>query len=197
VIRRRLPPSERRALITEAAAQLFAERGYDATRLDEIAAAAGVTKPVLYRHFDSKKALYLALLAAHAEQLPRLAGDGAVEELLDGWFAYVQEQPHAWKLIFRDTTGDADIRAVRQQVQERARAVLVDLIRERAPGNVEVEPAAELLRTGLAGLALWWIDHPEVPRQVLVELAAGAIGGVLNRPAGRTRRSRGSSRRRR
>jgi hypothetical protein len=43
----------------------------------------------------------------------------------------------------------------------------------------ELEPAAELLRTGLAGLALWWIDHPEVPRAVLVELATRAIRGLL------------------
>jgi AcrR family transcriptional regulator len=198
VIRRRLPPGERRALITHAAARLFAERGYAATPLEEIAAAANVTKPVLYRHFDSKKALYLALLAEHAEQLPRMAGSGSVEEMLDGVFAYVEEHPHAWKMIFRDTTGDADVQAARVRVQERARAVLVGLLAEqrRLPER-ELEPAAELLRTGMAGLALWWLDHPEVPRRVLVELTARVIGGVLNRPAGRTRRSPGSSRRRR
>src|SRR5262249_32044482 len=69
--RRRLPAAARRALIEAAAARLFAERGYAATRLDDVAAAANVTKPVLYRHFETKKALYLALLERHRAQLPR------------------------------------------------------------------------------------------------------------------------------
>jgi AcrR family transcriptional regulator len=188
--RKRLPSIERRALIEEVAGQLFGERGYAGTRLDEIAAAANVTKPVLYRHFDSKKGLYLALLAAHAEQLPRFVDPAATDEplvdrlpaILDGWFAYVEAHPYAWKMIFRDTTGDGDIQAFRQAVQERARAVLVDLLRAQPKLPIsrrELEPAAELLRTGLAGLALWWIEHPEVPRAVLVELANRAIRGLL------------------
>ena len=65
----RLPVAERRALIIEAAGQLFGERGYEATRLDQIAAAAGVTKPIVYRHFDSKRDLYLALLDRHRDDL--------------------------------------------------------------------------------------------------------------------------------
>src|SRR5205814_4195238 len=68
--RRRLPVAERRELIVEAAGRLFGERGYDGTRLDEIAAAAGVTKPILYRHFGSKRDRYLALLARHQQDLP-------------------------------------------------------------------------------------------------------------------------------
>jgi AcrR family transcriptional regulator len=188
--RRRLPSAERRAVIEEAAGELFGERGYAGIRLDEIAAAANVTKPVLYRHFDSKKALYLALLAAHAEKLPRFVDPAVTDEplverlpaILDGWFAYVEVHPYAWKMIFRDTTGDGDVQAFRQAVQDRARAVLVDLLRAQPDLSIsrsKLEPAAELLRTGLAGLALWWIDHPEVPRAVLVELATRAIRGLL------------------
>jgi AcrR family transcriptional regulator len=188
--RRRLPSAERRALIEEAAGQLFGEHGYAGTRLEEIAAAANVTKPVLYRHFDSKKALYLALLAKHVEQLPRFV-DPAVEDealvarlpmILDGWFAYVEAHPYAWRMIFRDTTGDEDIRAFRRAAQERARAVLVDLLRaqpDRSTSEPELEPTAELIRTGMAGLALWWIEHPEVPRPVLVEVVTRALRGLL------------------
>jgi AcrR family transcriptional regulator len=70
-----------------------------ATRLDAIAAAANVTKPVLYRHFDSKKTLYVALLVKHIEQLSQFvdpAGRGATRSVpatVPGrWFAYVQER---------------------------------------------------------------------------------------------------------
>jgi AcrR family transcriptional regulator len=66
--------------IEDAAARLFAEQGYAPTLLDEIAAAAGVTKPVLYRHFDSKQALYLALLRKHATRRIRTTS-GAQRDL--------------------------------------------------------------------------------------------------------------------
>jgi AcrR family transcriptional regulator len=188
---KRLPPDERRALIEDAAARLFAEQGYAATRLDEIAIAADVTKPVLYRHFDSKKALYLTLLAKHVQQLPRFVDPTVAEQplaarlpaILDGWFAYVEERPQAWKMIFRDPTGDDEIQAVRRQVQERARAVLVELLRAQPELSIpeqELEATAELLRTAMAGLALWWIDHPGTPRAVLVDLVTRTVRGVLH-----------------
>jgi AcrR family transcriptional regulator len=196
--RRRLPPDERRALIEDAAARLFADRGYSATPLDEIAAAAHVTKPVLYRHFDSKKALYLALLAKHRTLLPRFVTPEVTDQpfverlpaLLDAWFAYVQEQPYAWQMIFRDTTGDPEIRAFRAEVQATARAVLAELIKaqpELSVPEVELEPMAELLRSAMVGLTLWWLDHPDVPRPVIVELVARAWRGLL---APRRRRGR-------
>jgi AcrR family transcriptional regulator len=180
--RRRLPPGERRAIVLDAAAPLFAARGYEGTRLDDIAAAAQVTKPILYRHFDSKKALYLALLEQHRAQLGRFAGGSDLHGNLDTWFAYVEARPHAWKMLFRDSGGDAEVRAVRTSVQDSARAVLVAFLKAQpqlgAPAE-QIEPLAELLRTGMAGLALWWIDHPEVERAVVVHATARLVGGLL------------------
>jgi AcrR family transcriptional regulator len=188
--RKRLPRDERRALIEEAAARLFAERGYAATRLDEIAAAAHVTKPVLYRHFDSKKALYLVLLAKHRTLLPRFVDPAVASEpllervstLLDAWFAYVQEQPYAWRMIFRDTTGDEEIQAFRREVQATARAVLAALLEAQPELSIpeqEVEPMAELLRSAMVGLTLWWLDHPDVPRPIIVDLVGRIWRGLL------------------
>ena len=185
---RRLPPQQRKALIVKAAGELFGEQGYAGTRLSDIAAAAGVTKPVLYRHFDSKKGLYLALLAQHRDDLPsfalRAAGQAAESRLgaiLDAWLTYVQEHGYAWKMLFRDTGGDAEIQAFRHAVQSRAREVMAALI-ENEPaisvGEHEIEPLAEFLRAGGAGLALWWVDHPEVPRSVLLG-ALLRIAGAL------------------
>jgi AcrR family transcriptional regulator len=188
--RKRLPPDERRALIEDAAARLFAEHGYAATRLEDIAAAAKVTKPVLYRHFESKQALYLALLAKHRALLPRFVAPATTDEpflerlpaLLDAWFAYVHEQPYAWHLIFRDATGDQEIQAFRRATQETARKVLAELIRaqpELSMPRRELEPTAELLRSAMVGLTLWWLDHPRVPRSVVVDLVNRAWRGLL------------------
>jgi AcrR family transcriptional regulator len=186
--RRRLPPAERRALIEEAAARLFAERGYAGTRLDDVAAAAQVTKPMLYRHFDSKKALYLALLERHRGQLtghleapPR---DAPLAERLraiyEAWFAAFQQSPDTWKMLFLDATGDAEIQAYRRSVQASARSVIAAFLADHAdlPGRL-VEPMAELVRSGMAGLAWWWLDHPEVSRAVVVETMARASAGLL------------------
>jgi AcrR family transcriptional regulator len=189
---RRLPPNERRALIEDAAARLFAERGYAGTRLDDIAAAAHVTKPVLYRHFASKKALHLALLAKHRDELlqqivEHAAGDEPIEprlpEILDAWFGYVEDHPYAWRMLFRDTTGDPEIQAFHRELQASARMLTVRLIEAREdvpvpPGEVELR--AELVRSAMTGLALWWIDHPEVPRALLVEVMTGVTKAALD-----------------
>ena len=172
--RRRMPAGERRELIARAAGRLFAERGYAGTRLDDVAAAAQVTKPIVYRHFESKKALYLALLDKHREDLPTFLERGDLGSILDNWLDYVRENSHAWLMLFRDTSGDEEIREVRRQVSVRAREVLAGFIAERAGPRTppeQVEPAAEVLTSGLAGLALWWIDNPDVSKAVVAGVA--------------------------
>jgi AcrR family transcriptional regulator len=184
---KRLPPAERRELVLESAGRLFGERGYAHTSLDEIAAAAGVTKPILYRHFDSKKALYLALLERHRADLPRfiarvpsdLPFDERVEAILETWFDYVSEHGYAWRMIFRDSGGDAEIREFRRGNQERARDVLASFVAsQKGVPKAQVEPLAEFLRAGGAGLALWSLDHPEVSRATLVATAKRVLAAV-------------------
>ena len=188
--RERLSADERRAVIARAAGRLFARHGYAATRLEDIAAAADVTKPIVYRHFDSKKALYLALLAKHENDLPtffvgvdRSAGvDSTVRAILDRWFDYVRENQHAWIMLFRDSSGDEEIRALRCRVNLRARRVIAAFIADQAGSPIpaeEVDATAELLTSGLAGLALWWIDNPEVPKEVMVDVAARVVTAAL------------------
>jgi AcrR family transcriptional regulator len=189
--RPRLQGAERRRLLEEAAGRLFGEQGYAATRLSDIAAAAHVTKPMLYRHFDSKKALYLALLSRHRDDLPRFAEQVADhppelrrEALLDAWLAYVQDHGYAWRMLFRDTSGDAEIQAFRRKVQTRAREVMAGLIQaEISIPSDEVKPLAEFLRSGGAGLALWWLEHPEVPRPVVLATLTRIANGLTARSA--------------
>jgi AcrR family transcriptional regulator len=186
----RLPADQRRALILREAGRLFARHGYAGTRLDDIAAAAHVTKPVVYRHFDSKKALYVALLARHEDDLPGFVeGDAGVRPSLEHWLDYVWENQHAWVMLFRDSSGDEEIRALRRRVSRRAREVMASFVAERAGSRIppdQVEPVAEVLRSGLAGLALWWIDHPDVPKPVVLDVAARISAGALERETGRS-----------
>ena len=64
----RMTSEERRAAITEAAARLFAEKGFRGTTTRELAAAVGVTEPVLYEHFRTKRDLYSAIIGEKAQQ---------------------------------------------------------------------------------------------------------------------------------
>jgi AcrR family transcriptional regulator len=182
-MQQRIPADERRALLMREAGRLFAQHGYAGTRLEDVAAAANVTKPIVYRHFDSKKALYMALLEKHRDDLPTFVerADG-VRPILERWLDYVRENQHAWLMLFRDSSGDDEIRELRRLVSLRAREVMAGFIAAQAGRRIppeQVEPTAEVLTSGLAGMVLWWIDHPDVPKSVLVDAAARITEGLL------------------
>jgi AcrR family transcriptional regulator len=193
----RLPGEERRAQILDAAGLLFGVRGFEGTRLDDVAAAIGVTKPILYRHFSDKRALYLALLERHRDDLSGFAAaippSGTVRErvraVLEVWVAYVHEHAYAWRMLFRDSGGGPEIQAFRDEVHAEARRVLIGMVRllaERELPEAELEPLAELMSMGMAHLVLWSMDHPEVSDAAIVDAMTrvwtGLLGGAQSPP---------------
>jgi AcrR family transcriptional regulator len=149
-----------------------------------------VTKPILYRHFDSKRALYLALLERHREDLAGFAAvipvEGTLEErlraVLEIWIAYVETHSYAWKMLFRDTGGGPEVQAFRLEVHARARAVLVGIIRSLSGVPIprrELEPLAELMSMGMGSLVLWWIENPGLSRRAVVDAVARVWLGVV------------------
>jgi AcrR family transcriptional regulator len=189
---RRLPAAQRRELLEDAAARLFAQRGYVATTVEDIVAAAGVSKPMLYRHFDSKKELLMKLLEHRRDELAAAPLDRFLKEqgepeqrlpaMIDAWFAHVERHPHTARILFQDATGDPDVQALQRELRRRQRAADVALLREFAPQlpEHELEPLGEIIRSSLTGLALWWLDNPEVPRAVLVAAVLRLTTGVLS-----------------
>jgi len=184
--RKRLTRPARRELIERAATEVFAERGYHGASIDEIARRSGVTPPVVYDHFESKRDLHRRLLERHRDDLlslwdRSLPGDDAPEVMvpraIEAWARYVQDNPYAVKLFFRETTGDPEMRAFHDEVQAQARAALVPIMGRVAGGGDEaaLEMAVEILRSGLTGLAIWWYDHPDVPREQVVAVALGVV----------------------
>ncbi|SEG08456.1 DNA-binding transcriptional regulator, AcrR family [Thermomonospora echinospora] len=181
----RMRAPARRALITAAALKIFAGKGYHATSLGEIAAAAGVARTVLYDHFPSKRVLLLAVMqeqnAALVEYVgSRITGSGSAEErmrsTIDAYFSFAQSKPDARKLLFdRTDEDDPEIRTVRQGIREsRTRAVTALLAGDMRsvgvdPGEPIAEAMVELIITGLDGVAQWWGRNPQMPRSVLVE----------------------------
>ncbi|MEU9116054.1 TetR/AcrR family transcriptional regulator [Streptomyces sp. NPDC048483] len=189
--RSRASRAEARTRIEDAAARLFAERGYAGTTIGEIAAAAGLSKPMLYRHFDSKQDLHLALLERHRDELAAapirelLDGEGDLEArvaaMYDAWFGHVESHPYIWRMMFRDTTGDPEVQAFHRELQRRQRETDMALLREFVPGipEAELEPLGEAIRSSLYGLALWWLERPERPRDVLVAAMLRITRGLM------------------
>src|SRR5579862_885526 len=91
---KRLPADVRRQQLLAVALRLFGARGFEATTMDDIAEAAGVTKPLLYQHFASKRALYLELLESVAQSLLEAIGkavaaaEGPRQQVEGGFAAY-------------------------------------------------------------------------------------------------------------
>lgn len=188
--RRRLSAPERRALIEQAATELFAQRGYAATTVEDIARAAGVTKPMLYRHFESKQELCIALLDRHRDELvaaPLAVFDPDAEDhrgqllaMIEAWLEHTRRHPDATRLLFVPISGDAEVEQVQRELHARQRSTQTALLREFAPGmdDAEAEPIGELSRAGLAAIALWWLEHPEVPREVPVRVLLRMAQGL-------------------
>jgi AcrR family transcriptional regulator len=188
--RRRLPAAERREVIEQAAMALFAEHGYHGTAMDEIARRSGVSPPVVYDHFASKAELHRRLLERTRDELlamwrENLDGLGTLErqiaQAFDAWARYVQAHPYAPRMFFRETTGVPEVRALHREIAAEANGALAQIIGGLlGPGGVDGDPVAlamvaEVIRGGLTELAIWWIDHPEVPRERIVATAMNTV----------------------
>jgi AcrR family transcriptional regulator len=185
--RRRLTPERRRDLILEGAERVFAERGYEAASMEEIARAAGITPAVIYDHFPSKAALHVQLLEGQAAALIDSVAAvlaAAPEEPgarlrigIDAYFGFVERHPFAWRMLIREPPSDAAVAAAYLQLEHEATAAIAAFIEAGAPGALDGFPDrerasqmfAETLKGAQNGLAAWWYEHPEVPRAEVVE----------------------------
>ena len=111
-MRTRLPRAEREQQMLDTARALFAARGYGDVTMDEVAAAVGVTKPLLYNYFGNKEQLFLACMKPAAEALRerrrqrRRGGRGRAEALRAGihaFFAFLDSDRDAWRVLHDET----------------------------------------------------------------------------------------------
>lgn len=134
---KRLPAGKRRQQLLDVALRLFATNGYNATTMDEIAEAAGVTKPLLYQHFESKRALYLelvdtvatTLLTAIASATEAASPRQQVEGGFGAYFHLVVTHADAFRLLFDSATpDDAELSGMLRHVEDVLAAAISPLI---------------------------------------------------------------------
>ena len=189
----RLPRPARREQLLGAALAVFVAQGYHAAAMDDIAEAAGVSKPVLYQHFPGKLDLYLALLDQHAEAMVagvRAALDSTSDNKLrvaatvEAYFRFVDEEGGAFRLVF-----ESDL-VNQPEVRERVDGVTVacaEAISETIRDDAGLPPdQARLLAVGLVGMAqvaarYWLADDGAIPRdaasRLLASLSWRGLGG--------------------
>ncbi len=161
----------------EAAHSLFAQRGFAAVTMDDVAAAVGVTKPLLYSYWGNKEQLFLACIDRSAGALfdvvlgaIRGATDPAVavRDAARAFFAFVDAERDAWRVVF-DAAGGAGGAVAERIAAERAR--LTGLIaeaflaqvpaRHRARVRVDVEARSHAILGAAESLSRWWLATPD------------------------------------
>jgi AcrR family transcriptional regulator len=181
--RRRLSAEQRRHSILQAANEVFGERGYEHVRIDDVAAAAGISKALIYEHFASKQELYIELMNNAAQEMlgllvqaasaPGMEGALRMENAAAAGFRYVQEHPHAFHMFVRDVT-DPEISDRQEALRRSAVTAMSDVMEMEPPETREgmtrqhTEQLAEMVVAGYYALADWWLRNPDFPREELV-----------------------------
>src|SRR5687768_1269035 len=186
--RRRLSAEERRESILEAANHVFGEHGFEHVRIDDVAAAAGISKALIYEHFESKQELYSELMNHAAMDLlsvlvqsasaPGMEGALRMENAAAAGFQWVQEHPHAFHTFVRDVT-DPEISAQQEALRRGAVTAMADVMEMEPPetragmARRQTEQLAEMVVGGWYALAEWWLRHQDVPREELMTSMLG------------------------
>jgi AcrR family transcriptional regulator len=186
----RLPAARRRQQLLDVALEVFAARGFHPTSMNDLAEAAGVTKPVLYQHFRSKRELYRELLddvgnrlgAAIEKATSEAAGPREqVERGFTAYFGFVDDHQAAFQILFgggtrRDEEFARRVAEVEEAMADRI-AVLIDV------EGLDPE-RRRFLAHGIVGLAestvRHWLrnDRPVPPEELARTAAALAWGGL-------------------
>ncbi|HVT00094.1 MAG TPA: TetR/AcrR family transcriptional regulator [Solirubrobacterales bacterium] len=170
----------------EVAHGLFAERGYADVTMDEIAAAVGVTKPLLYNYFGNKERLYIACMERAGDALTRTVGEAlggtdspgeALRSSVRAFFAFLDSDRAAWAVLFDETLpagGEVADRVAHYRGQ------IVDLVSgsllaqlpdsRRRKARIEIEALSAALLGAAEELARWWLRTEAIAAGEAAEL---------------------------
>lgn len=164
-----MPRDQRRLQLLDVAGSVFAEKGYHNAAMDDIAEAAGVSKPVLYQHFPSKLDLYLALVDRACEEIVELVrgaittprgNSERVQAAMASFFEFVEQSGRSFRFVFEsDLTGDAQVQNRIWQVHQDLAEAIGEAI---AQDTAMTSDRARLLGIALVGqaqvAARYWIS---------------------------------------
>ncbi|MDX3664354.1 TetR/AcrR family transcriptional regulator [Streptomyces sp. ID05-26A] len=184
---------QRRAEFVEATIAVVAKKGPD-VGMDDVAAEAGVSKPVLYRHFTDKADLYLAVGQKATEVLmnrmgPALAADGSIrdriERIVDAYLSVIEENPNLYRFVvkgsFADRPVEKDVVAEDKNLIAATLARIIgDYLRAFDMDSGGAEPWAHALVGMVQNAGDWWLDRQTMSRANLSDYLATIIWHALD-----------------
>ena len=180
-VRQRMARAERREQILDAATRAFARTGFTGTGLDAIAAEAGVTHVILYRHFASKSELYRMVLDRACIQLADTVGvddydEGSIAALLRAAAA----DPDGFRLLFRHAAREPEFRDVIDTIRAASTEIAGRHLTERIPAGPWRDWAARLLPTVTLEAVIAWLDAGQPDPDRAAEHISYAIDSVIH-----------------
>jgi AcrR family transcriptional regulator len=172
-----------------AAHELFAQRGYAAVTMDEIAAAVGVTKPLLYNYFGNKERLYIACMERAGDALINTIAGAVGESANPGdalgagvraFFSFLDSDRAAWAVLFDETLPHGGevfdrVAAYRGQIVDLVSASLLGQLPDRRRVKVEIEALSTALLGAAEALARWWLRTEAIGAEDAAELLISTV----------------------
>ncbi|GGC68435.1 TetR/AcrR family transcriptional regulator [Hoyosella rhizosphaerae] len=176
--RARMTGSQRRNQLIEVARGLFAERGYEASSIEEIAQRAQVSKPVVYEHFGGKEGLYAVVVDREmADLLQRITSSLSshrsrerVEQVALALLTYIEECTDGFRILVRDSPADVRSGTFSSLLNDAISQVEHILAEDFGRRGMATE-FASLYAQALVGMvsvtAQWWLDERDPPKEIV------------------------------
>ena len=175
-----MPRAERREQILAAATRAFARTGYSATGLDDIAAEAGVTHVILYRHFVSKSDLYRAVLDQACTRLTDTVGaDNFDDSSLPLLLRAAAADPDGFRLLFRHAAREPEFRALIDALHSSSTEIAHRHLAGAIPSGPWHDWAARLVPTLTIEAVIAWLDTGQPDPDHAAERIGHAVHGVI------------------
>jgi AcrR family transcriptional regulator len=179
---------ERREQLLEIGRRLFAERGFEGTSIEEIAAQAGVSKPVVYEHFGGKEGLYAVVVDREVERLLTMAttllgGDHSREKFEAAavtLLRYIDDNADGFRILVRDSnpgSGTGTYGTLLSDIAGQVEYILADFLSSRGHDPKLAPMYAQMVVGMVAFTGQWWLD---ARKPKLEEVAANLIDLVWN-----------------
>jgi AcrR family transcriptional regulator len=176
----RLRRTARREQILAAATRAFARSGFAATSLDDVAAEAGVSRVILYRHFESKADLYRAVLEQATARLVAAVGAGGyTPESVDALIGAAVEDPDGFRLLFQHAAREPEFRQQMDAFRASMVAVAYRQLAEIIPDASWARWAAHLTPMVTAEAIIAWLEVGQPDRDQAADRIRQVLGGVI------------------
>ena len=191
----RLTAAARRAQLIEIGREVFAERGFTATSVEEIAARASVSKPIIYDHFGGKEGLYAAVVDRELEYILKVIVEAVtsgsprarLEQATLAYLTYVRERPMGFAVLLRDAPQNrrrGEMPALMYELADRIGDVFTEQFGEAGYDPKSAPIYAHSLVGMVAFVGQWWTEsrNPPPVETVASHIAALAWRGLRHLP---------------